>query len=402
MKILQINAVNKISSTGRNVHELNTCFEQKGDLCVAAFSEGKLTDPAREYIIGSNFGRKLHALFSRISGKQGYFSTLATKDLLGMMKTLTPDVVILNNLHGNFINLPLLLDYLAKNDIPTVAVLHDCWFYTGKCCHYTLCGCSKWKELCNDCPALKTYNKSWFFDKTEQMHKDKIRLFGAIPRLAVVGVSDWITNEAKNSPVFKNAKTVKRIYNWIDTDVFSPSDPYDLKYLHRLDSEKIILCVASGWSAEKGLDTVKYIADNLKNDERLIVVGDMPDGVRFNKNVITVPKTDSVETLVDYYSLADVFVQPSLQETFGKVTAEALACGTPVITFDSTANPELVGENCGAAVPFGDNAKMLAEIRTVLSNGKAYYKDSCTAFAATNFSKQKSLDEYYELIGNLL
>ena len=183
MKIIQINAVNALSSTGRITLELNDFFMENGCNSVIAYSKGPSVIASNEYKIGCNLDTKIHGLLSRITGKQGYFSYFATKKLLRFMDEYFPDVVILHNLHGNYINLPILLKYLAKRDIATVAVLHDCWFYTGKCCHYTTQKCYKWKESCGNCPQLKKYNKSWFFDRTKQMHRDKIKLFSAIPRL---------------------------------------------------------------------------------------------------------------------------------------------------------------------------------------------------------------------------
>ena len=224
MKILQINAVNKISSTGRTSAEMCKYFNTHGDICAVAHSKGPSVDENNEYIIGNKVDVKIHGLMSRISGKQGYFSFKATRDLLKFMDKFNPDIVVLRNLHGNYINLPMLLKYLAEKNIVTVAVLHDCWFFTGKCCHYTLDGCYRWQKGCGNCPSLKKYNVSWFFDRTPEMLKDKKRLFGNIKNLAVVGVSDWLCGEAEKAPVFKNAKVITRIYNWIDTDVFHPVD----------------------------------------------------------------------------------------------------------------------------------------------------------------------------------
>ena len=204
-----------------------------------------------------------------------------------------PDIVVLHNLHGNFINLPLLLKYLAKHDIATVAVLHDCWFYTGKCCHYVVQNCFKWKETCNNCPSLKKHNPSWFFDRTTKMHADKVKLFNSIPRLAVVGVSDWIVNEAKQSPVFANAKNIKRIYNWVDTEVFSPVNFDDLKSSLGLVDKKVILSVAYGWSKDKGLDIITQISKDLNSDEKIVLVGDINEDVSINENIIHISTTIS-------------------------------------------------------------------------------------------------------------
>lgn len=400
MKVLQINAVNAIASTGRNASELSEYLIKNGHGCVIAYSKGPSVNPEYEYKIGSNLDKKLHGLLSRITGMQGYFSRSATKKLLQFMKNYNPDVVVLNNLHGNYINLPLMLRYLAQNDISTVAVLHDCWFYTGKCCHYTAQGCLKWREICGKCPQLNKYNKSWFFDRTTKLHKDKIELFGNIPRLAVVGVSDWILNEAKKAPVFKNAKVFKRIYNWIDTDVLYPRNNDNLRNELGLEDKKVILSVANIWSKEKGLDTAIQLASQLNANEQYILVGNVGE-VKLPQNIIHIPATNSVEELAHYYSLADVFVQPSLEETFGKVSAEALACGTPVVCFNSTANPELVEDGCGYIMDNGDMDNMISKIRLVLGKGKEHYSNNCRNFATQNFEKKTSLKEYSNLFENM-
>lgn len=400
MKVLQINAVNAIASTGRNAKELGNFLLSQGHDSVIAYSKGPSLDKNREFVMGNNIDAKFHGLLSRISGMQGYFSHGATKKLLAFMDEYSPDVVVLNNLHANYINLPLLLRYLAKNDIATVAVLHDCWFYTGKCCHYTAKGCYKWKESCGACPQLKKYNKSWLFDRTGKMLADKKKLFGAIPRLAVVGVSDWIIEEAKKAPVFSNAKIFKRIYNWIDTEIFSPRDTDALREKLGLRDKRIILAVASKWSKEKGIDTLLELAKKLSDNEKLLLVGNIGE-ITLPEGVIHIPATNSVSELAEYYSMADVFFQPSLEETFGKVSAETLASGTPVVCFNSTANPELVGEGCGAIVSVGDIDGLYKEIKEILSKDKSVYSKACREFAEQNFDMEKNLSEYAKLFDEI-
>lgn len=403
MKVLQINAVNKIGSTGRNCYEISNFLIEKGDICVTACSRGNNVYDKNEFIIGNKLDTKIHGLLSRISGMQGYFSIKATKKLLNYMDKFNPDVVLLGNLHGNYINLPMLLKYLSKKDIITVVVLHDCWFYTGKCCHYTIDKCYKWLEKCGNCPSLKKYNKSWFLDRTEKMLSDKKNLFNAIPKLAVVGVSNWITKEAKKAPVFKNAKEIIRIYNWIDSEKFYPRNIENLKEKLGLKDYKILLCVASNWNKEKGIENIIELSFKLSNTERIIIVGNISDEYKkkLNKNVILVPTIESLDILAEYYSIADVFVQPSLEETFGKVGAEALACGTPIVCFDSTANPELIGEGCGSIVKVGDIDKFYQEIKNILKNGKDFYRKNCIEFANKNFNKDKNIEQYLCLFERL-
>lgn len=398
MKILQINAIGDSESTGRTCREMNDIFWSMGYEATVAYSVGMVKDMQREYKIGTPIGQRLHALLSRITGLQGYFSRNATRKLLRFMGSYKPDAVILRNLHANYIHLPMLLKYLAKKDIATVAVLHDCWFYTGKCCHYTVAGCYRWQEACGNCPAKKNYNVSWFFDRTGKMLRDKKKGFGTIPRLAVVAVSDWLLSEAQKSPVFANAITMKRIYNWIDTKKFIPMDTAALRCKMGLTDKKVILCVASGWDKCKGLDTVINLASRLMPDERLILLGNVNGKMDIPLSVIHIPRTDSVDRLAELYNLADVFVQPSLEETFGKVTAEALACGTPVVCYDSTANPELVGSGCGAVVPVGDLDGMLQKIREIFAVEKKQYEGPCRTFAENNFDMNKNIMQYVKII----
>lgn len=397
MRIFQINAVYKQLSTGSNVYEMNMAFRGQGHICTAAYSVGQVSDPEQEYLIGALWGQKLHALLSRLLGLQGYFSPIATRRLLRKMDEFRPDVVVLNNLHANYIHLPMLLKYLAKNDIPTVAVLHDCWFYTGKCCYYTAAGCEKWKESCGNCPIIDQHNKSWFFDRTRKMHQDRIKLFNAIPRLGVVAVSDWLLSQAKQSPVFRNSVQLTRIHNWIDTEQFRPMDSTALREKLGLKEKKVLLAVAAIWENRKGLSTLLSIAEKLQKNECMIIVGKLLPKTILPANVIYIPETESQTELVQYYCAADVFLQPSLEETFGKVTAEALSCGTPVVCFDSTANPELVGENCGRVVPAGDGEGMLWEARQILRNDRHAYTDSCRRFAEVTFNTQKIFEQYMKL-----
>ena len=234
------------------------------------------------------------------------------------------------------------------------------------------------------------------------MLEDKKRLFGAIPRLAVVGVSDWLTNEAKKSPVFRSAEEIERIYNWVNTETFSPREPAALRQQLDLQDKKVVLSVASGWTNEKGLDSVLQLAGRLQEKQKLLLVGHIPEGVDLPDNVLHIPQTNNLEELVSYYSMADVLFQPSLEETFGKVSAEALSCGTPVVCFRSTANPELVGENCGAVVPVGDMACLTEQITRIFETGKDFYKDRCRKFALENFDLQQNMEQYLRLFERLI
>lgn len=397
MKILQMNAVYNIGSTGRTTKEMHDeLLAMEYDSYVAC-SISNVPKDERLFLIGNKFDRKFHALMSRITGKQSYFSNFETKKLLSFIADIKPDVICLRNIHANYINLPMLLEYIIENKIPTVIVLHDFWFMTGKCVHFTTTGCYKWKTFCDNCPNLQNGNPSWFFDKTKEMFNNKLTLINRIENLAVIGVSDWVTDLAKQSPVFSNAKIINRIYNWIDVDVFKQKDVENLKNKLGLQDEFIILGVAPIWCESKGFSSFIKLAEQQMGKSKVILVGSIPDNVQLPENIISVGLTHSVEELVDYYNLADVLVTFSNEETFGKVSAEALSCGTPVICYDSTANKEIVGDECGYVIEKDDFNGVLECINKVRETGKKVFSDNCISRAQSLFEKKGRIDEYIDV-----
>ncbi|MDD3416041.1 MAG: glycosyltransferase [Lachnospiraceae bacterium] len=398
MKVVQINAVYRLSSTGRNVMELHNYLVDCKHESYKFYSVRNFDSDDYD-IVGNNIDHKLHGMCSRVFGKQAYFSFLPTIKLIRKLDKIQPDIVALHNFHSNYVHFPILAKYLAKKDIATVVVLHDCWFFTGHCCHYTEVGCYKWQTECNHCPLIHTNNKSLFFDNSRNIFRDKKRLFGAIPRLAIVGVSDWITNEARKAPIFENAKIFQRIYNWIDLKTFYPRDTKTLREkLGLKETDFVALGVSMNWDYKKGMEKYFEVANAIP-DIKIIMIGNMPQD-DIPANIINVPPTSSVIELTEYYSLANVLFNFSLQETFGKVAAEALACGTPLIVNNATANPELPGD-CGYIIENNNTDQIVKAVKTIRRLGKDEYKDKCVTRANTLFEKEKNLKEYVCLFETL-
>ena len=399
MRVLQINAVSGYSSTGRICVEIAEYLNNTGHEGYIAYADG--FSFKRSYKIGNKIDHKIHALFSRLFGLQAYFSVYSTRKLLKYIEKLNPDVVHLHNLHSNYINLKSLLCFLADNDIPTVISLHDCWFYTGKCTHYTVDSCYRWKENCGNCPRLNKDNPSWFFDRTAKLLRDKNKWFSQIPRLVVVGVSDWITNEAKKS-ILSSARTITRIYNWIDLDVFKPVDATELKLKLNLEGKFIILGVASGWSNAKGLDKFLELVTILTDDMRIVLVGNINRNISLPKNIIHLPSTHNVSELVQYYSMADVYLHLSPEETFGKTIAEALSCGTPAIVMNSTACPEVVDGNCGIILDNNQTDKILEAISKIKVKGQKTYSLDAISRVKEHFNLESNIEKFVSLYKELI
>jgi len=394
MKIVQINITCGTESTGRTTAELARSLASRGHEC-KVFYANESVGYEDSVQIGSVFDHKIHAVLSRISGLQGYFSVRATKKLIKEIEAIQPDIVHLRNLHANYINLRLLLKYLAEKDIGTVITLHDCWFYTGICMYYVAANCNKWQSHCENCPLLhsRDVNKSYFFDASPKCFNNKKRWLARIPRLRVVGVSEWVTNEAKKS--FLSSRNPISIYNWIDTEVFQYRDSTIRDKLY-LGNKFVLLFVAGQFVPKKGYEIICRLAEMLSEEYAIVAIGKevlpLPD------RVIHINHTHDTIELAEYYSMADICINATNYETFGKVTAEALCCGTPVIVYNNTASPELVEADCGEIVDENEGIDgIIRAIQKIRSKGKVYYSGRCIASGKSRFSKEVGINKYIDL-----
>lgn len=403
MKIVQINGSYTLAnSTGRSTVEMHSYFLENGiqSWVYAAYVDPAVEEQQNVYSLGYGVEQKFHAALSRVTGLQGYYSNFSTKHLISNLKHISPDVVVLGVLHNNSIHFPMLARYLAESKIAVVLVLHDCWYYTGHCCYYSQARCDKWKDKCGDCDQIKEWNTSMFFDTSKQCLKDKRQWFSKIAKLGVVGVSDWVTNEARLS-ILRDACKIQRIYNWIDMEVFHPMDQKKAcRELGFDEDRKLLLGVASEWSARKGLDELIEIARRWE-EAQVVLIGETPRQFPQLENLTCVGTVREPKLLAKYYAAADVFVNPSIQETFGKTTAEALCCGTPVVSYRTTACTELIKNKRGKIVELGDTEGFLIGVRQVAESGKDIWRPSCLAFAHQNFEKVTNIQQYLELFQSL-
>lgn len=396
MKIAQINAVCDFGSTGRIVSEMSDYLSDNNIENIILYGNGE-TKRNNAIKIGNKTDHKIHALLSRITGKQGYFSKKATKKALKYLDEFKPDIIHLHNLHNNYINLKLLFKYIEKNDIATVITLHDCFFFTGKCVYYSIVSCERWKKKCGKCPQLQSGNASWGADKTSEMLSDKKAWYSNIPNMGVIGVSKWVTDEAKQS-ILGKAKFLTTVYNWIDLKLFCPHKS-DIRSRLNIGDKYIILGVSITWSNEKGLEDFNKLANMLDDRFQIVLVGAKNSPI--NEKILHIKRTENAYMLSDLYAAADVFYNPTRRETFGKVTAEALACGTPVIAYKTTACTELVHEECGYVEQIGDINSVYKDILKIIE-GKFDYTEACRSFAVNNFDKNDRLSDTVKLYKELL
>lgn len=395
MKVVQINAVYGVGSTGRIVEDIHKVLKKNGHESYV-FWAIKNSDTSKDkqiFQIGNVFDHKLHAIKRRIFLNQGFNSKIATYKLCKRIKEISPDIVHLHNLHSNFINLPYLFKFLRTNKIKTLITLHDCWMFTGMCTHYEKWNsCLQWENGCRECPAVN--KKRW--DKVRKMYQTKKECYSNNNSLYVNGVSRWTTEAAKFSMI--HAQKYTCIYNWIDTNVFKPSNAKKkimLKY-NIPEHHKIVLGVSQEWSVEKGLNEFVKLSGQMKNTVTVILVGRSTDIIK-RDNLIFIGYTKDQEELAELYSAADLFMNPSRMETFGLVTVEAMACGTPVVAYKNTGTKELITDDTGWLVKDGDIEAMLELVKKILASNQKKSLITCRTHVIDMFEKNRQLKKYLSL-----
>ena len=393
MKVLEINSVCGRGSTGVIAVEIADLLKQNGHECYIAYGQGTTTY-ADSFKIGTTLENKMHGLFySRIKGLQGYGTICGTKRLIRWIKQIHPDIIHLHNLHGNYLSFPLLFEYLEESKIPVVWSLFDCWAITGKCTHFTESGCRKWETQCEECPQLHTSGAvTYFFDRTRKMYNDKRRLFAALPSLDVIVCSNWLKSEVQRSYLQK--RPVHMIYNWIDSSKFGPIEDKELWRKYGLDPDKkILVSVSAFWTSNSNRFTdAVQLANILPADYQLVIVG-QKQGIEIPSNIVHIPFVAGTSELSKLYSYALAFVGFSVEDTFGKVFAEAMLCGTPCIVFNSTACPEVVGD-VGYVVEPHDAQGMLSAVKEIDKNGKAFYSSRCIEYVKKNYDYKTNVGMY--------
>lgn len=400
MKILQINATYGYGSTGRNVQETHDYLTKRGIESYVAWATANSESVKDNAIfrVGNTLDHKIHAIQARLVGKQGFYSHNATRALCKKIEHINPDVVHLHNLHSNYIDLEILLSFLKEKRYPVLITLHDCWFFTGGCYHYYRRECDRWKNGCGLCSRCKG-----IFGKTPTGRLLEMRKynFGRMSKLGVVGVSDWIANEAKES-ILNSADYIRTIYNWVNMDIFKPIETEGLEVKLNISDKKVILGVSQGWSTNKGLSEMMQIAETLGNEVRVILIGGIDKYIKLPKNILTIGFVAGQQELAKYYSMADVFVNPSRMETFGKVIAEAMACGTPVVAYGNTGMAELIKEGCGYVTEDGNISDMIEKVKMVINMDKKIFSGKCVNHARSEFNMEKQIEKYIEAYRDLL
>ena len=397
MRILQINAVYGTKSTGTIVKEIQELCAKNSIEAYVAYSTCPplLKNSNKLFQIGTLLDKKLHGVLSRMFGMQAYYSRIATWHFLRWLDRLQPQVVHLHNLHSNYINLNALLKYLAEKDIPTVITMHDCWYFTGGCFHYTSVSCERWKNNCGACPKRYKDTPAYILDASERILNDRIEYLSRIPQLTFVGCSEWILGQLQQSRL-ANCGDKLCIHNGFDLDVFKPK-PTNLKEELGLSGRVVILGPASKWLLPENKDTLDYFIKNMKDNMTLLLFGYCGPHIQIADNVRFYEYTASPKKMAELYSASDVMVNCSREDTLSSLNIEVQACGTPVVTYDATGSKETVDGICGFAVETGNYKELYNSTIEVIEKDKTTISIHCRNFVKLKFDKLENYQKYIAL-----
>lgn len=391
MKLLQINTTVNTGSTGRIAEGIGRKALELGHESCIAYGRGVVDSRSVTIRIGGTVSRLMHGAKSYLQDRHGFGSAMATKELIQQIDELHPDIIHLHNLHGYYLHIGYLFRYLKKSNIPVVWTLHDCWSFTGHCAFYEGVNCNKWETGCHDCPLTRRYPSSLgILDNSAKNYVEKKELLANMPKMLLVCPSQWLADEVGRSFLHKYHRVV--IPNGVDTTQFRPHN----------NKEKMILGVANVWSTRKGLKDFVELRKGLDSSINIVLIGlsasqisELPDGMT------GISRTENVEELVSWYSRAGIFVNPTYVDNFPTTNLEALACGTPVLTYYTGGSPEAVDESTGWVVPKGDVRAMKHIIETKLSNNNDFDK-ACRDKAVSQFDAQTNFARYFKHYQNLL
>ena len=397
MRIVHINSVAH-GSTGKIMLNIAETVKKMGHEAYT-FSESRREAyaPDNHRFFGDCVENMFHRGFSMISGISGKGSCVSTWRLLRELDKISPDILHLHNLHGWYINIPMLFDYIRRNKIKTIWTLHDCWAFTAQCSHFTMEKCEKWRNGCYSCPRYKIYPYT-LVDRTRMMWQLKKQWFSGIDGMTIVTPSRWLSDLVGQS--FLKDYSVCVINNGIDLSVFKPTQS-DFREKYSLTNKKIVLGVAAGWTNRKGLDVFIELSKRLDPIVyKIVLVGtDSKVDNLLPKEIISIHRTQNPEELADIYSAADVFVNPTREENYPTVNMESIACGTPVVTFDVGGCAEMINGKVGILVEPDNIDEMFAAIEKTCN--EQFYDLSDFIVQAETFRMEDKFTEYIRLYNSI-
>lgn len=401
MKVLQINDTDMFSTGNIMLNIARVTRERGGNAWTLSKYQRMSIEQHREdkfhTYVGNRIEHTIHRYFSWITDFQDFGSCIATYQIINKIKEINPDIIHLHDIVGWYVNIGILFDFLKKTNKPIVWTFHDCWAFTGRCIYFDAVGCENWKNGCGNCPQIEYMPKSWYFDNSKFNWKRKKRLFTSCDDITIVTPSKWLKELTENS--FLNKYRCVVINNGINLNVFKPTYGETYNKIKKGHS-KIILGVASTWSKRKGLEEFIRLSNELPSDYKIVIVG-VENSEIDNNQIYTIKRTTNQNELAEIYTAADVFVNPTTEDNFPTVNIEALACGTPIVTYKTGGSPECINGKNGLIVGKGDYQALKTAIYKILENKKETYSNACIE-KAQSYDMNERFNDYVNLYEEIL
>lgn len=393
MKIVQINHVCGKGSTGKICVGISRVLTNNDVENYIIYFSGHSDYPYSKKI-SRKWYIKFQAFKSHLFGNYGFNSAFATHKVIKLLRQIKPDIVHIHNVHGHDINICSLFYFLSKTNIKIVYTFHDCWSFTGYCPHFLMTGCKKWQSVCEKCPQFRDY--SWIFDRSRSNYLKKRNAFNSV-KMTIVTPSKWLSKVVKSS--FLNSFPILVINNGIDLTIFKPRAS-SFRQKNHLEKQFVLLGVADNWGIRKGVDVFVELSKRLPNYFSIVLVGTSHSTDKFlPKNILSIHKTNNQKELAEIYSSADLFVNPTREDNYPTVNMEAIACGTPVITFNVGGSSEMIDDKCGVLVDLDDVDSLEKEILNIYRL-HTIDRDYCVN-KSKEFDMNNRFADYYELYKSL-
>lgn len=367
MRVLFINEMCGTTSTGRITCELADQLTAEGHTCKIAYGRADdVPDKWKHYAvrIGTDMDVRRHALRTRLLDECGFGSKRPTKEFLKWADVFHPDFVWLHNLHGYYINIELLFQWIkSRPNIQVKWTLHDCWAFTGHCSYFTMVKCKQWQTHCSYCPQTRRYPASYGKDNCKRNFDRKRAAFTGAKNLTLITPSQWLADLTRRS--FLQEYPVEVHYNTIDTNIFKPT-PSDFRERYGLQDKIIVLGVANVWDERKGLNDFYKLAQMLDERYAIVLVGLSKKQMKaLPRNIRGIQRTNSPQELAEIYTAADVFFNPTYEDNYPTVNLEAQACGIRVITYDTGGCRETLFTENSTIIAAGNVDELCRRIITV-------------------------------------
>ena len=394
MKLLQVNTGVNTGSTGRIAEEIGKLMMARGHKSFIAYGRDSRPSASELIRIGGKADMYLHGLKTAVFDRHGFGSARATRDLIRKVEDIAPDAIGMHNIHGYYLNIREWFGYLSRAGIPLVWTLHDCWSFTGHCTYFDDIGCERWQTGCHSCPKLRKYPASYLSDNSKSNYLDKNMLFNSVRDMEIIVPSNWLRGLVQKS--FLSGRPVHVIHNGVNTSVFRPMDT-NLRARLGLQGKRVVMGCANTWDKRKGLEDLVNMRDMLPDSMAIVAVGLSQEQIKgLPAGIHGFSRTSGPEELAEFYNMADVFANPTYQDNFPTTNIEALACGTPVVTYRTGGSPEAVDAETGIVVEKGDLAGMVRAIQE-LSGAGTLTGQRCRQRAASHFEQQKQFSLYAEI-----